>query len=69
MVVRRDLHGGEVAVKEKDANKREDGVCGDELRLLAGSMAQKPRKEGSVDEMSLESQRRAIAYGRARGNA
>jgi len=62
------VRGGEVAVKKKDADKREDGR-GDELRLLAGSMAQKPRKEGSVDEMSLESRRRAIAYGRARGNA
>ena len=68
MGVRRDVHGGEVAVKEKSAGKREDGR-GDELRLLAESMAQKPRKGGSVDEMSLESHRRAIAYGRARGNA
>ena len=68
MVVRRDVHGGEVAVREKDAGKREDGR-GDELRLLAESMAQKPRKGGSVDEVSLESRRRAIAYGRARGNA
>jgi hypothetical protein len=55
-------------VKEKDAGRCEDGR-GDELRLLAESMAQKPRKDGSVDEMSLESRRRAIAYGRARGNA
>jgi len=55
-------------VREKDAGKREDGR-GDELRLLAESMAQKPRKGGSVDEVSLESRRRAIAYGRARGNA
>jgi len=68
VVVRRDVHGGEVAVREKDAGKREDGR-GDELRLLAESMAQKPRKGGSVDEVSLESRRRAIAYGRARGNA
>lgn len=68
MGVRRDMHGGEIAVKEKGADRREDGR-GDELRLLAESMAQKPRKGGSVDEMSLESRRRAIAYGRARGNA
>lgn len=68
MGVRRGVHGGEVAVREKDADKREDSR-GDELRLLAESIAQKPRKDGSVDEMSLESRRRAIAYGRARGNA
>ena len=55
-------------MREKDAGKREDGR-GDELRLLAESMAQKPRKGGSVDEMSLESRRRAVAYGRARGHA
>ena len=55
-------------MKEKDAGKREDG-CGDELRLLAESMVQKPKKVGTVDDMSLESRRRAIAYGRARGNA
>ncbi len=55
-------------MREKDADKREDSR-GDELRLLAESIAQKPRKDGSVDEMSLESRRRAIAYGRARGNA
>lgn len=68
MGVRRDVHGGEVAVKEKDAGKREDGR-GDELRLLAESMVQKPKKVGTVDDMSLESRRRAIAHGRARGNA
>ena len=68
MGVRRGVHGGEVAVKEKADDKREDGR-GDELRLLAGSMERKPRKGGSVDDMSLESRRRAIAYGRARGNA
>ena len=67
MGVRRDVHGGEVAVKEKDADKRKDGRD-DELRLLAEPVVQKPRKGGSVDEMSLESRRRAIAYGRARGN-
>ena len=42
---------------------------GDDLRLLAETMVQKPRKGVSVDEMSLESRRRAVAYGRARGNA
>lgn len=68
MGVRRDVHGGEVAVKEKDAGKHEDGR-GDELRLLAESMVQKPKKVGTVDDMSLESRRRTIAYGRARGNA
>ncbi len=55
-------------MKGKDADKRKEERS-DELRLLAESMAQKPRKGGSVDEMSLESRRRAIAYGRARGNA
>lgn len=55
-------------MKEKDAGKREDGR-GDELRLLAESMVQKPKKVGTADDMSLESRRRAIAYGRARGNA
>ena len=54
-------------MKEKDADKREDGRD-DELRLLAESMAQNPKKVDTVDEMSLESCRRAIAYGRARGN-
>lgn len=68
MGVRRDAHDGEVTVKDKDADKRKEERS-DELRLLAESMAQKPRKGGSVDEMSLESRRRAIAYGRARGNA
>lgn len=55
-------------MKEKDAGRREDGR-GDELRGLAENMAQKPKKVGMVDEMSLETRRRAIAYGRARGNA
>ena len=55
-------------MRKKDADKRKDSRD-DELRLLAESMAQKPKKGGSVDEMSLESRRRAIAYGRARGNA
>lgn len=68
MGARRDVHDGEVTVKDKDADKRKEERS-DELRLLAESMAQKPRKGGSVDEMSLESRRRAIAYGRARGNA
>lgn len=68
MGVRRDVHDGEVTVKGKDADKRKEERS-DDLRLLAESMAQKPRKGGSVDEMSLESRRRAIAYGRARGNA
>lgn len=68
MGVRRDVHDCEVTVKDKDADKRKEERS-DELRLLAESMAQKPRKGGSVDEMSLESRRRAIAYGRARGNA
>ena len=40
-----------------------------DLRVLAEAVARKPAKAGSVDEMSLESRRRAIAYGRARGNA
>lgn len=62
------MHSGEVAVSEKTDDKRGD-KRGDDLQLLAETMAQKPRKGISVDEMSLESRRRAIAYGRARGNA
>lgn len=62
----------ELAVRRADwepyADKREDGR-GDELRQLAETMVQKPRKAGAVDEMGLETRRRAIAYGRARGNA
>lgn len=54
-------------MSDKADDKQKDGRDG-ELRLLAESMAKKPRKGGSVDEMSLESRRRAIAYGRARGN-
>lgn len=55
-------------MREKDAGKREYGR-NDELRQLAKVITQKPRKGVSVDEMSLESRHRAIAYGRARGNA
>lgn len=68
MGVRRDVHGGEVAVKEKPEDKRLHGRD-DELRLLADMLKRKQKSGGSVDEMSLESRRRAIAYGRARGNA
>ena len=63
----RDAYGGEVAVKkteEKTIDERGDG-----LRVLAEAVVKKPSKAGTVDEMSLESHRRAIAYGRARGNA
>ncbi len=53
--------------------KRTDGKQkdsrGDDLRFLAETVAKKPAKGASIDEMSLESRRRAIAYGRARGNA
>lgn len=55
-------------MKDKSDDKRKEGR-GDELRLLAESMMRKPRKGGSVDEMGLEPRRRAVAYGRARGNA
>ena len=68
MGVRRRMHGGEVAVKDKSDDKGKEGR-GDELRLLAETMMRKPRKGGSVAEMSLESRHRAVAYGRARGNA
>ena len=51
-------------IDDKRKNRR-----GDELRLLAETTMRKPRKGGSVDEMGLESRRRAITYGRARGNA
>lgn len=49
---------------DKRRNRR-----GDELRQLAETMVQKPKKNSTIDEMSLESRRRSIAYGRARGNA
>ena len=55
-------------MKSKDEDRQKDGR-GDELRVLADSLMRKPKRSGSVDEMSLESRRRAIAYGRARGNA
>ena len=38
-------------------------------RVLAEAVVKKPAKAGSVDEMSLESRRRRLPYGRARGNA
>ena len=62
------MRGGEVAVKEKPKDKRLR-ERDDELRLLADTLKHKPKIGNSVDEMSLESRRRAIAYGRARGNA
>ena len=68
MGVRHFVHGGEVAVKEKPEDKRLH-ERDDELRLLADMLKRKQKSGSSVDEMSLESRRRAIAYGRARGNA
>ena len=50
--------------EEKKADERREDLC-----VLAEAVIKKPAKAGSVDEMSLESRRRAIAYGRARGNA
>ena len=47
-------------------NKR--SICKNTL-LAADTLKRKQKSGGSVDEMSLESRRRAIAYGRARGNA
>ena len=55
-------------MKEKPDDKRRQ-ERDDELRLLADTLKREPKGGGSVDEMSLESRRRAIAYGRARGNA
>lgn len=55
-------------MNRKDDDKQK-GERGDELRMLAVSLMRKSKRGGSVDEMSLESRRRAIAYGRARGNA
>lgn len=55
-------------MKSKGDDKQKDGRK-DELRVLADSLMRKPKRGGSVDDMSLESRRRAIAYGRARGNA
>ena len=67
MVVRRDVYGGEDAVKETEDKATDERR--DDLRALAEASARKPARIGFVDEMSLESRRRAIAYGRARGNA
>ena len=49
--------------EKKDDKRRDD------LRELAVGLTRKPVKSGSIDEISLESRRRAIAYGRARGNS
>lgn len=67
MGVRRGLHGGEVAVTDKDDKRRDER--GDGLRVLADALQTKAGKSKPVDEIGLESRRRAIAYGRARGNA
>jgi len=61
------VYGGEGAVKKTDDKKVDER--GGELRILAEAMTRKPARGGSIDEMSLESHRRAIAYGRARGSA
>ena len=53
----------------KKTEEKTTGEHSDELLALTEAVAKKPAKGGSVDEMSLESRRRAIAYGRARGNA
>ena len=61
------MHGGEGAVRkteDKAADERRD-----DLRALAEAVTKKPARTSSVDAMSLETHRRAIAYGRARGNA
>ena len=50
--------------EDKAADER-----GKELRALDEAVTKKPARVGSIDEMSLETHRRAIAYGRARGNA
>ncbi len=55
-------------MKSKADDKRKD-ERDDEPRVLADSLMRKPKRGGSVDETGLESRRRAIAYGRARGNA
>ncbi|MRX79150.1 hypothetical protein GJE22_00765 [Enorma sp. HF-1365] len=55
-------------MKEKPDDKRMH-ERNDERRLLADTLKRKQKSGGFVDEMSLESRRRSIAYGRARGNA
>ena len=50
--------------EDKAADERRD-----DLRALAEAVTKKPARTSSVDAMSLETHRRAIAYGRARGNA
>ena len=54
-------------MKRNDDKKADEHK--DELPKLAASLMRKPAKGSSVDDMSLKSRRRAIAYGRARGNA
>lgn len=66
LVVRGDVRGGESAVKKAD-DKRVDERKG-EVRELAASLTKKTARGSSIDEMSLRSHRRAVAYGRARGN-
>lgn len=52
---------------DKDDKKRDER--GDSLRFLADALQRKADEGKPVDEIGLESRRRAIAYGRARGNA
>lgn len=52
---------------DKNDKRRDERVDG--LRVLADALQGKADKGKPVDEIGLESRRRAIAYGRARGNA
>ena len=67
LVVRGDVHGGEVAVRKTEDKAADEHR--DDLRALAEAVTKKPTRTSSIDEMSLETHRRAIAYGRARGNS
>ena len=65
------MHGGEGTVKESKRNSDAKDERGRDLRLPIPDEKPSAVQEGriSVDAYSLASQRRAIAYGRARGRS
>ena len=71
MVVRGRVHGGEGAVSDFKRDTDEKDKRRRDLRLSIPDEKPSAAYEGrvSVDAYSLASQRRAIAYGRARGRS
>lgn len=70
MGIRGHMHGDEVAVSdENDGNaKAADGTA--LSRFAPATVGKDDSPKGfAIDEISLASHRRAIAYGRARGDA